>query len=406
MTAASVAGAEWLAWPHVGAAMAALEAEGGTDCARFVGGCVRNTLLGAPVDDVDVATRLRPERTIAALEAAGLRAVPTGLEHGTVTAVAHGRPVEITTLRRDVETDGRRAVVAFTEDWVEDAARRDFRLNALYADAAGRVFDPVGGGIEDARAGRIVFVGDPETRIREDYLRILRFFRFQAWYGREAPDPEGLSACARLRHGLALLSAERVGKELLKLMSAPDPGVAVRLMADAGVLDQVLPGWTGLDRFERLVRIAPDPELRLAALLGSAEDGRARAADLRLSNAQRDRIAAALEASPPQHLGAREARALIHRFGGRVFADRLRLRCAADPGCTADQIAPLLTLAETWRPPAPPVSGADLAAMGIKPGPAMGEALRRLEQAWIDSDFQLDRDSLLAQRGLWDEASS
>ena len=201
----SVKGQPWLESQATRAVMRALEAAGGAGCARFVGGCVRNSLLGQPVDDIDIATRLRPEQTMAALKAAGLKAVPTGVEHGTVTGVSERRPYEITTLRRDVETDGRRAVVAFTEDWAEDAARRDFRLNALYADAAGTVFDPTGGGLEDAAAGRIVFVGEAETRIREDYLRILRFFRFYAWYGRGEPDAGGLAACAALKGGMAQL---------------------------------------------------------------------------------------------------------------------------------------------------------------------------------------------------------
>lgn len=237
----SVKGQPWLESQATRAVMRALEAAGGAGCARFVGGCVRNSLLGQPVDDIDIATRLRPEQTMAALKAAGLKAVPTGVEHGTVTGVSERRPYEITTLRRDVETDGRRAVVAFTEDWAEDAARRDFRLNALYADAAGTVFDPTGGGLEDAAAGRIVFVRWAETRIREDYLRILRFFRFYAWYGRGEPDAVGLAACAKLKGGMAQLSAERVSKEMLKLLTAPDPRAAVRAMAETGVLAQVLP---------------------------------------------------------------------------------------------------------------------------------------------------------------------
>lgn len=397
----SVAGADWLGWPQVQAVMAALEAEGGPGCARFVGGAVRNTLLDQPVDDVDVATRLRPEKTVAALERGGLKAVPTGIEHGTVTAVAHGRPVEVTSLRRDVETDGRRALVAFTDDWAEDAARRDFRLNALYADASGTVFDPVGGGVDDALAGRIVFVGDPETRIREDYLRILRFFRFGAWYGRDWPDERGLQACAGLRDTLHGLSAERVGKELLKLLAAPDPGPAVRAMADAGVLDIILPGWSGLERLERLGPAAP--ELRLAALLQTPEDAATAAARLRLSNAQRARVAAALGPAPPVTLSEAEARALIHRWGGGVLADRLRLACAADPDCSLERIAPVLALAAAWSSPAMPVTGDDLMAAGLTPGPAMGQVLRRLEQAWVHSGFTLGRDDLLAQLGAGTE---
>jgi poly(A) polymerase len=265
--------APWLRAPHAAAVLDALQAAGGEG--RFVGGCVRNALLGSPVDDLDMATALTPPEVIAALGRAGIRVVPTGVEHGTVTAVLDHRPIEVTTLRRDVETDGRRALVAFTTDWAEDAARRDFRLNALYADRTGQVFDPVGGGVEDARAGRIVFVGDPEVRIREDYLRILRFFRFRAWYGHGLPDAAALEACGRLAEGLRTLSAERVGKELLKLLAAPDPREAVELMVRSGVLQRLLPPALNLARLWGLVRLEgslgarPDPLLRLAALLPS-----------------------------------------------------------------------------------------------------------------------------------------
>jgi poly(A) polymerase len=215
--------------PPTQAVIHALEAAGGPGCARFVGGCVRDALLKRPIGDIDIATTLRPDAVTAALTAAGLKAAPTGIEHGTVTAISSGKPFEITTLRRDVETDGRRAVVAFTEDWAEDAARRDFRLNALYLQPDGTLNDPTGGGIADAHAGRIVFVGDAETRIREDYLRILRFFRFLAWFGRGEPDAAGLAACAALKDGARGLSGERVSKELLKLLAAYDPRPAVAL---------------------------------------------------------------------------------------------------------------------------------------------------------------------------------
>lgn len=204
--------------------MAALTKAGGEGAARFVGGCVRDTLLGRDTrePDLDIATRLTPDQVMESLAAQGLRVEPTGLDHGTVTAVAFGRPFEITTLRKDVETDGRRAVVAFTSDWAEDAARRDFTMNALYADPDGRVHDPTGQGLADAVAGRVIFVGDPDTRIREDYLRILRFFRFLAHYGEGAPDPAALEACSRHAGQLARLSAERIAKEVLKLLAAPD----------------------------------------------------------------------------------------------------------------------------------------------------------------------------------------
>ena len=210
----------WMGAANTTAVLEALEAAGGADCARFVGGCVRNALIGKPIDDIDIATRLSPDAVTQALKAASLKAVPTGVEHGTVTAVAGGKPFEITTLRRDVSTDGRRAVVAFTDDWAEDAQRRDFTLNSLYARRDGSIYDPTGHGVADARAGRIVFVGEADQRIAEDSLRILRFFRFLAWYGKGPADPTALAACAAARGRIATLSAERVSKELLKLLAA------------------------------------------------------------------------------------------------------------------------------------------------------------------------------------------
>ena len=385
----SMAGQPWLESQATRAVMAALEAAGGPGCARFVGGCVRNSLLGQSVDDIDIATRLRPQETIAALKAAGLKAVPTGVEHGTVTGVSERRPYEITTLRRDVETDGRRAVVAFTEDWAEDAARRDFRLNALYADAAGTVFDPTGGGLDDAAAGRIVFVGEAETRIREDYLRILRFFRFYAWYGRGAPDAVGLAACATLKAGMAQLSAERVSKELLKLLAARDPRAAVRAMAETGVLAQVLPQVQPLPLFEAMCGLTDDPVMRLSAFLpadAAAVVGIASA--LRLSNAVRDRLAAAVGDGPAvsPRMSDAEARAAIYRLGRRAFEDRLMRAEAAGEGDGAR----LRSLAADWTPPKMPVGGRDLARLGLAAGPETGRLIKAFEDGWVADDFPTD----------------
>ncbi len=262
----------WMTAAPVRAVLDALEARGGRGCARFVGGCVRNALIDRHIDDIDIATVLTPDEVAAALEAKGLKAAPTGVEHGTITGVADGQPFEITTLRRDVSTDGRRAVVAFTTDWRDDALRRDFRLNALYADPDGRVFDPTGHGLADLRAGRIVFVGDPMVRIREDYLRILRFFRFQAWFGRGEPDPAGLAACRALKGMLAGRSAERTQKELIKLLAADDPRASLALMESTGVLEAILPFVKDLSRLNGMVRLQKlmdenDPELRLAAMI-------------------------------------------------------------------------------------------------------------------------------------------
>ena len=385
----SMRGQPWLEASATRAVMAALEAAGGPGCARFVGGCVRNSLLGQPVDDIDIATLLTPDRTMAALKAAGLKAVPTGVEHGTVTGVSERRPYEITTLRRDVETDGRRAVVAFTQDWAEDAARRDFRLNALYADAEGRVFDPTGGGLADAAAGRIVFVGQAETRIREDYLRILRFFRFYAWYGRGAPDAAGLAACAALKDGMAQLSAERVSKELLKLLAAPDPRPAVRAMNETGVLVQVLPQVQPLTLFQALCDVTEDPVLRLSALLpADAGAAAAAAAALRLSNADRDRLTAAVAEGPvvAPDMAPAQARAALYRLGRVAFEDRLA-RAEAAGGGDGDA---LRALAADWTPPRPPVNGRDLARLGVPPGPETGRLLKAFEDGWIADDFPVD----------------
>jgi poly(A) polymerase len=394
----------WMRAAETGAVMAALEAAGGADCARFVGGCVRNALIGRPVADIDIATTLTPDRVTAALKAAGLKAVPTGVEFGTVTAVSGGRPFEITTLRRDVETDGRHAVVAYTGDWAQDAARRDFRLNALYADAEGRLFDPTGEGEADARAGRIVFVGDPETRIREDALRILRFFRFQAWYGKGEPDPEGLAACERMKASLTGLSAERIAKELLQLLTADDPRPAVRLMAATGILSLVVPQAHGTARFERLVEIESDlfqcdPLLRLASLLpDDPAAGRATAERLRLSNAQSERLVAALGAEPRlvSWLSPREARRAVYRLGVNTFCDRLMLAWAgSDRNAAAMQWRALLPMAQSWPRPTFPLTGAEVMAAGVPEGPMVGEVLREIEAWWIDQDFIDDKLSIV-----------
>ena len=383
---ASVADPPWLTSPATRAVITALEAAGGPDCVRFVGGCVRNALMGQPVDDIDLASRLLPGDAIQALNAAGLKVVPTGLAHGTVTAVSGRQPYEITTLRRDVSTDGRNATVAFTDDWTEDAARRDFRLNALYADASGAIHDPTGQGVADAREGRIVFVGDPETRIREDYLRILRFFRFFAWYGRGQPDAAGLEACADLAEGVDRLSAERVSKELLKLLAAPDPRASVRAMATAGVLDRVLPGVADLTAFERMVAISGDPVLRLSMLSpASPEAIDEMARRLRLSNTVRDRLRRMAGDEADLVMTDREARAVLYRIGGDAFRDRvLRAEATADrPGDGAR----LLDLAERWIIPRLPVGGRQVAAAGLPAGPETGRILAAFEAGWIADDF-------------------
>jgi poly(A) polymerase len=384
--------------------MAALSAEGGADCARFVGGCVRDALLGRTVSDIDIATTLRPDAVIRALVAAGVKAIPTGIDHGTVTAAAQGRTLEITTLRRDVETDGRHAVVVFTDDWGEDAARRDFTMNALYADAGGAVFDPTGGGIGDLRAGRVVFVGDAATRIEEDALRILRFFRFLAWYGRGRPNGAALGACEALRDNLDDLSSERIAKELLKLLAADDPREAVGLMAATAVLRKVLPCAEGLARFEGLVAIeaeqmfAPDPILRLAALLhDDAGAARATAEGLRLSNADRDRLVGALASEPVvSWMSPREVRRAIWRMGASVLRDRVMLTWASSARpAAATQWRALLPMIDSWPRPVFPLSGDEVRAAGVPQGPLVGKVMREVEAWWVDNDFTDDKLSLI-----------
>jgi len=395
----------WLVAPATVAVMSALEAAGGAGCARFVGGCVRDALLRKPVKDIDIATILTPPRVLAALEGAGLRAIPTGIAHGTITAVAEGRPFEITTLRRDVETDGRHAIVEFTEDWREDAARRDFRLNALYADRGGRIFDPTGGGLADARAGAIVFVGDPAARIREDALRIPRFFRFLAWYGRGAPDPAGLAACGELASLIEALSAERIGSEVMKLLAAEDPRQAVRLMSETGVLERMVPGAVNRARFEALVKIetgilfSEDPILRLAALLPDDPARVARTARaLRLSNAQRRRLSAALTPEPGlvSWMSPRQTRQTVYRLGVQAFSDRVTLAWASSSRpAAAVQWRALLSMGQTWTPPTLPLTGDEVAAAGVPPGPMIGAVLREVEAWWIDQDFIMDKLSVM-----------
>ena len=389
----------WMRAPETRAVMDALTDKGGE--ARFVGGAVRNALLGEKVTDVDIATPLTPEDVTKRLVAAGLQAVPTGIEHGTVTAVAGGKPFEVTTLRRDVSTDGRRAVVAFTKDWTEDAARRDFTMNALYASAGGDVFD-LTGGIEDLKAGRVRFVGDPVTRIREDYLRILRLFRFHAWYGRGAIDKAALAAATAEKAGLKKLSGERVQKELLKLLAARDPMPVLGEMEKAGLLSEILPGPLSLTRLQGLVKLDADEKaradalLRLAALLGEGT-GSTLAEKLKLSNIERERLIALKgPAGLSPDLTPQKARACLYRRGLAWFSDSVRLLWATDAKHAAQWRA-LLQLAEKWQRPKFPLDGRDAMAAGIKEGPAVGKILGELEQWWIENDFKPDRAALLAR---------
>jgi len=378
---------------------------------RFVGGCVRNALLGQSVGDIDLATPLTPDAVIQALDAADIKYVPTGLEHGTITAIIGKKPFEITSLRRDVETDGRRAVIAYTTDWAEDAQRRDLTINALYADSEGHIFDPTGEGLDDIKALRLRFVGDADMRIKEDYLRLLRFFRFLAWYGGEAAvDAEALRACRENRAGLKTLSAERVWKETKALLAAPDPSRALRIMVTNEVLDTLLPEASNAEGVERLVALeareamAPDPILRLMAM--SARDPLSilrLCRRLKLSKREATRLRgwaedrAALEAIALEPAGHERARlTTLYESGKTVIMDRARLRAAGDtdPVKSARWMG-LADFAARWTPPEFPLRGQDLKAAGVAPGPQMGKMMAALEALWVRSGFEADKDKLL-----------
>jgi poly(A) polymerase len=365
--------------------------------ARFVGGCVRDAILKRPIGDIDLATPLFPDEVMRRLAAAQIKVVPTGLSHGTVTAVSEGRPFEITTLRRDVETDGRHAQVAFTADWEADSRRRDFTMNALYLAADGTVFD-YHAGLKDLRAGKVRFVGDPVTRIREDVLRLLRFYRFHAWYGRGAADAAGRDACRRLAPLISTLSGERVQAELLKLLRAPNPLPSVTLMRADGVLARIIPALhppevlERLLRLERSLKLAPDALRRLAALVADNADGLA--TRLRFSNADRERLLGL--AAPIDLAGDAQAqRKLLYRLGRAAYVDRVLLTAAVS-GATR-KVKPLLMLAARWRPVSFPLRGADVTALGVPPGPEVGRLLAAIEAWWEAGDFKASRRACLAE---------
>lgn len=401
MTAA-ITHAAWLKAPETQKLLAALEAAraGGS---RFVGGCVRNTLLGAPVDDLDIATQLTPTETIAVATKAGFAAHPTGIEHGTITVVVDHKPFEITTLRRDVTTDGRRATVAFTESWEEDAQRRDFRMNALYADASGQIHDPTGGGLDDARAGRVIFIGDAATRIKEDYLRILRFFRFNAWYARTPLDPHGLQACADHVAGLDTLSVERIWKEAKKLLGAPDPRAAWEGMSAIEVRARALPELNNAPRLRTLMGLEADLMLpvdamtRVAAALEDQESAKALARRLKLSNEERDRLVAALgdDVKITNYMSLREMRRAIYKLGNEAFRDRVMLAWAAAGNDKAQAWRALVAHAQMWTPPKLPLTGDEIMSAGVPAGPKVGIIMREVEDWWIDADFPDDKLSVI-----------
>ncbi len=392
--------ARWLRSGPASRVLALLNGDG--EEARVVGGAVRNALLKIETGDIDIATTALPTEVIRRARAAGIKSVPTGIEHGTVTLVVNAQPFEVTTLRQDIETFGRKARVAFGRDWVADAERRDFTINGLSVDAGGVVHDHVGG-LDDIAARRVRFIGDPDRRIAEDYLRILRFFRIHAAYGAGEPDRAGYLACIRGREGLANLSAERVRMEMLKLMVAEGAAGAVLAMADGGLLLPIFGGvaYTGpfgaMISAERLLGLEADAVRRLGALaVGVTEDARRVATRLRLTNAETKaldsmghrwwRLAGMDEAT---------ARRRLYRLGADRYRDRLMLAWAR-AGETTDsaQWRELATLPERWSAPKFPLKAADFVARGIAEGPMLGQVLALAEDGWLAADFPLDKTSV------------
>lgn len=355
---------------------------------RVVGGAVRDAWLGLEVADIDCATMLPPKEVRDRVIAAGFKAVPTGIAHGTITAVAPGGPIEITTLRRDVSTDGRRATVAFTDDWRDDAARRDFAINGLSADpVSGEIYDYFEG-LADLDAGHVRFIGDPLTRIAEDHLRILRFFRFHARFGRGAPDPDGLAACAARANDLMALSRERIADELLKLLGVPDPRPTVALMVEHGIIRPVLPeiDATGVARLERLLPreqalgIRPDPLRRLSALLpADSEQAAGVAMRLKLSNAARKRLELAAKREPEDAI---PPQASAYRVGAAVAIDRLLIGVEDDKAATT-----AAATLDGWSRPNFPLGGGHLITLGLRAGPAVAATLQAIERQWIEEGF-------------------
>jgi poly(A) polymerase len=388
------------AWLREGAPallLAALDRDG--EEARVVGGAVRNGLIGEPAGDIDIATTALPDEVVRRAAAAGFKAVPTGIEHGTVTVVADGRPHEVTTLREDVETDGRRAKVAFGRDWQRDAERRDFTMNALSVARDGTIYDYVGGFV-DLMARRVRFIGEPGKRIAEDYLRILRFFRFHAAYGHGAPDPAGLAACIAARQHLDRLSRERVQMEMFKLLVAAHAVPALAVMSEAGLLLSVLGGvpllasLSNMIKIETSLELAADPVRRLGALaLFTIEDADRLRERLRLANAEHERLRAMADGwwRILAENAEQDGRAALYRLGREHFTDRVLLAWTRSPAGIADTTwHELARLPERWTAPEFPLKAADFLERGVARGPALGMALRAAEEVWIAAGFPTD----------------
>lgn len=408
----SLRSASWLQKPEATAVFAALNRSG--HVARAVGGAVRNTLLDVPVHDVDLATTSPPEVTVQLAESAGLKAIPTGIDHGTVTVVADHVPFEVTTLRRDVETDGRHAVIAFTSDWTADASRRDFTLNALYCDADGTLHDPLGHGYADLVARRVRFIGEAAARISEDYLRILRFFRFSAEYARGELDAESLAACRRLRDGITKLSRERIRAELLRLLAAPHAADVLDQIED--FLPLILPVAADLPLFKRLAEIervlgrTPDTILRLGALTGAKPGQAIKIQDaLRLSSRELEQLARLSMPDPAleSDAAAREAKAFIYRHGPGAFLDGTLIAWARSSEPPTDAAyRSRVHLSDHWKAPNLPIRGSDVTDLGVPAGPRIGQILAAFEDWWIANDFPDDPAQLAVQLGQLVKSSS
>jgi poly(A) polymerase len=403
-TGRKLEGAPWFSAGPLPRLLEVLDRDG--EEARVVGGAVRNSLLGLPIAEIDVATTAVPEEVVRRVEVAGFKPVPTGIEHGTVTVVIDKHPFEVTTLRRDVETYGRHAKVAFGRDWRADAERRDFTINALSVARDGTVHDYVGG-LDDLAARRVRFIGDPKKRIEEDYLRILRFFRFDAAYGTsDHPYAEGIAACIAGREGLDQLSRERVRMEMMKLVVAPHAMPSLISMADAGLLLRVLGGVSYFGAYENMAKVEPatglaaDPVRRLGALaVAVPEDAERLWEKLRLSNSEHERLVSIGDGwrriSPA--MGEQAARVLLYRIGPERFTDRVLLAWSrSDAGAHDRDWQALAGLPQRWTAPAFPIKAADLMARGLEKGPALGAAMRAAEQAWIEADFPQDPDAVTA----------
>jgi len=398
---------QWMSSDRIKAIFAALP-EGTT---RFVGGCVRNAIMGEPIGDVDLATQLEPNEVQSSLNSANIKTIPTGIEHGTVTAVIDSTPFEITSLRKDVETDGRRAVIAFTQDWAKDAIRRDFTINALYADQSGQVYDPTGQGLTDIQDRKFVFVGDGQERVREDYLRILRYFRFIAHYAGDSKiDAAALQACRENRDGLKTLSSERVWSEIKKTLSAPKPARAVQIMLTNDILQSILPessnaeGLALMQSLEARQNVEPDPLLRLMAMSGRDEFAMAGLAKrLKLSNLEKTRLLswAGNQVAFSPDMKETTFKQGIYASTPQTAYDRMMVRAAGegDPIMVNEWVRQA-RFARDWPIPEFPLKGRDLKKAGVKDGPEMGKILRALKELWIRSGFEADKAKLLMALGL------